>query len=136
MIEDRVIPLPGGGTWIVRAFQYQTADEARVVWEKIEEESRGKRENFSIWRTTNPERTEHFVVVCGRPGNLPEVEGGKPYRLDRRIADDFALRRARTGMDAFAKNPDEHFEMRARYGEDHPMKIDPETGGVEPYKPS
>lgn len=132
-MTDTVIPLPDGGTWIVRAFLFQSSDAARAEWERIEEGTRGKGANFSIWRTMNPERTEHYIVLCGRPGTIPEVRGGEPYQLHPDTAKDFALRRARTGADWFEEHPDEHHEQRIRYGEEHPVTIDPETGGVRPW---
>lgn len=126
-------PLPDGGSWIVRAFSFETADQARAVWEEIEEGSRGKKANFSIWRSTNPERTEHFVVVCARREHLPEVPG-TPYDLDYENARMFALRRARVGADHEALGVRKHLEQEMRYGEETPVTINPETGGVDPYR--
>lgn len=124
-------PLPGGGIWMVCAYEFPDEQSAGVVWERIEKESRGKRENFSIWRTTTPDRSQWFIVTCGEPQHLPIVEG-IPCALDYDQARSFVIRRARTGMDAFEKNPTDHFENRTRYGS-HPVTIDPETGGVKPY---
>lgn len=127
----RVFPLRNGKVWMVCAYEFPDEQSAGVVWERIEEESRGKHDNFSVWRTTTPDRSQWFVVICGEPRHLPFV-GGEPSLLNYEQARNFVIRRARTGVDAFVKNPNEHFEQRTRYG-DHPVTIDPATGEVEPY---
>jgi len=132
MIENEIV-LPGGVSWLVRAFEFPDVGSARDVWEEIEEASRGQGDNFSVWRTTNPERTIHLVVVCGRREHLPAVEGGTPFEFSAEEARMFALRRARVGLDAEQRGEQEHVEQEARYGEAG-MVIDPTTGKVKPYR--
>jgi hypothetical protein len=132
-MTEHEFPLPNGRSWVVRAFEYPTGEDARSVWEAIEEASRGTKGNFSIWRSTNPARTIHLVVVCGYAEHLPSIHGN-PYELGVKEAHLFALRRARVGADAEAAGIREHFEQEMRYGEDSVVTIDPETGGTKPYR--
>lgn len=130
-MNERMISLPGGVTWIVRAYQYPGPDEARVVWEEIQGASRGKGRDFSIWRTMNREETIHLIVVCGRSEHLPVIEGGLPFDLSEEEARVFALRRARVGHEADIAGA-ERLETESR----NPggMVIDPRTGKVSPYR--
>jgi hypothetical protein len=130
-MTEHEFSLPDGGTWIVQAFEFPTEQKAKAVWEKIEAESKGKKRNFSIWRTTNPERTHWLVVICGRREHLPNMKGGTPFELSREEAHQFALRRARVGADAWKENAPA-FEQEMRYSQ--PMVINPQTGEVEPYR--
>ena len=134
--DEWFIRLPDdSGEWALRAFKYPDADTARVEWERLEASTRGKGENFSLWRTTTPARDLHLVLVCGRPHQIPSVEGGEPFLLDEYSARDFFLRRAKVSADAFKERPDaDHFEQVARYGYDRPGRIDSRTGEIGPSK--
>lgn len=131
---EHVIPLPEGRSWVVIAYEFPTPEQARIEWERIEFGSRGQKGDFSIWRTMTPDKEHHYIVVCGAREKLPEVRDGTPAEIDPRMADDFALRRARTGLDAIEAGEKDHIEQRMRYGEDTPVRIDPGTGRVRQHR--
>lgn len=121
--------------WHVRAFHFTDTDKAASEWERIEEESFGKKAMFSIWRTMVPGEDGQYIVLCGKVDRLPEVYGGVLTQLEEQHAMQFVLRRARVEHDAFTENPEaEHMDQKARYGLDNPMTFD-EEGGVKPYRP-
>lgn len=133
-MSDHIFSVAGGTEWIVRVFSFPTRDAARLEWERIEEMTQGKEYNFSIWRTTVPDETKDFIILCGKIENLPEVIGGTPFAIPREFATKIVLRRAKTGADAFEEHPEkEHYEQRMRYGETAPVVID-KKGGVKPYR--
>jgi hypothetical protein len=141
-MNEQVINLPGGVDWIVQAWR-MPPEAAKAEFERIQSESAGKKQNFSIWRTMYPhDQSFHMIVLCARRENLPVVQGATPVELDRENAIRFALRRARTGLDGMKQDglgvtneAVDHIEQLMRYGEDSPVLIDPATGGVVPYKP-
>lgn len=125
-------PLPdGSGDWIVRAYRYPTLEDARAKWKELEEKYVNAEGNHSAWATTTPDRSLSLLVVCGRKEHLPEIEG-ELYPLSYDEARQFALRRAKVGMDAFEKyGPDAHISSRRRYGE-KPVTIT-QSGDVTPW---
>lgn len=131
---DHVFELPGGLQWVVRGREFPTEEEARLKWEETQAAARGKGQNFSLWRTTDPTRTINLLVLCGPVERLPDV-GGQPFDIGRESAHAFALRRARVGADVEASSlgEGEHFEQEARYGENVQV-IDPETGRTKPWQ--
>jgi hypothetical protein len=134
-MEQR-FPLPGGLEWIVQAYSYPTLEEARAAWKEIEEATRGEQENFSMWVTQTPDRSENFLIVCGAEGKMPDIGSGTPHLLEFEEAKQFVLRRAKFGMDSVAKyGVDTHISHRRRYGPENPMVITGE-GDVAPYEPT
>lgn len=134
MTEEYAFPLPDGREWVVRAYEFANEAESADAWEKLHGEWAGSHGNFSIWRTTDPDFSRWLLVVCGEAKNLPMEVGGTPFQLHPENAMEFALRRARAGMDAFDEDPTaEWFEQTTRYGKDTPMTIDPSTGKVRPW---
>lgn len=136
MSMEQVIPLPDGGEWIVQAYAFSPA-EAEAEFKRIEKGSRGKGENFSIWRTMYPDKPEmHMIVLCARREHLPRILGGDPVEIDMGNARAFALRRAKTGVDGAPDalaHGETTVEQRMHYGVDTPVIVDPATGDVKPY---
>lgn len=131
-VTEHEFPLPGGGAWVVQAFEFPGDAESYAVYERLVVESRGTKGNFSVWRTTNPERTVFFVVTCAQREHLPTIEGGVPHEFSCDEAHQFALRRARFGKEAEEKGGTGWIEEEIHY--DQPMQIDPATGEVQPYR--
>lgn len=121
--------------WVVRAFHFDTLDEARRVWSKYEGSTRGGDWSFSVWAVATPAMDDGLVVFCGRLSELPEVAEGQPFSLTRAEAEQFVRRRARASLDAFSgrKEGETYFETRDRYGPENPQKIG-EGGALHPYK--
>lgn len=132
---DVVFPLPGDmGEWVVRAYHFDTLDEARKVWSKHEGSTRGGDWNFSVWAVSTPAMDDGLVVFCGAVKELPVVTEGELFSLTYEEAKQFALRRARVTIDAFDENPDaNYFENRERYGVERPQTID-QRGGLKPWQ--
>lgn len=131
--SEHEFPLPDDdGSWIVRAYEFPTAETAAAEWERIQGYWRGRpgEGNFSLWRTMLADGSAHLVIICGRREHLVEV-GGEPYDMPYEEATQFALRRARVGMDAFDEEGPKHVTQENRYGEDAPVRIDPDTGYVK-----
>ena len=67
-------------TWVVRAYDFPTNEEAKAAWESVHSEWKGNEGDFSIWRTRLSDDSAHLVVLCGRRETLVEV-GGKPFPM-------------------------------------------------------
>jgi len=120
-------------TWVVRAYDFPTNEEAKAAWESVHSEWKGNEGDFSIWRTRLSDDSAHLVVLCGRRETLVEV-GGKPFPMPYAEAEQFARRRARVAFEGLEAGK-KHVEQEMRYGEDSPVRIDPRTGDVVPYRP-
>lgn len=133
-MNEHVFPLPDGGEWVVRAYLYDTLEQAREVYRFHERTTRGGDWDFSVWAVTTPDMDNGVVVFCGHRDALPPMDGEDPIALPYENAKDFVLRRARVASDSFAANPDEkYFEQRASYGLENPQTID-ERGDVKPWQ--
>lgn len=127
------VELGGHGVWRVLCYAFLTEEAAGRAYRKVYDEWVSKRGDFSLWRTTTPNRELWTVILCGRPENVMPVDvGGFLIDLDYESAYDFAMRRARSGYDAQKENPlaeefltVKHYEGGARIQSD---------GTVEPYR--
>lgn len=132
-MREHVFPLPDGGEWVVRAYLYDTLEQAREVYRYHESTTRGGDWDFSVWAVTTPDMDDGLVVFCGHRDGLPPMDE-EPIELSYENAKEFVLRRAKVATDAFAENPAErYFEQRVSYGIENPQKID-EKGDVKPWQ--
>jgi hypothetical protein len=107
----------GGIEWVVVA--YEQLDEATAAreWQALYDAH--PKGNFSVWRTTTPERSHWLLILCGRPEDLEKVTvPGVPFQLDQGTAQSFALRRARVAIDAINEGATESVRQEAHYGPD------------------
>lgn len=134
------IELPTGDAWEVLAFQMPDEETAGAEFDRIQAESLmnltpEEGGDFSVWRTTTPDRKFWAIVLCGAPDKLEPVtvNGGTPLELDDDQARTFALRRAKIGVDAIARGSGDHFTQQTHYP--HGARIDTETGDTIPEDP-
>ncbi len=135
------IELPTGDTWEVLAFKMPDEETAGAEFDRIQTESLmnvsvEEGGDFSVWRTTTPDRSLWAIVLCGAPDKLAPVtvNGGEPLDMDEDQARVFALRRAKLGFDAFVEGEgDQHFTQQAHFP--HGARINPETGDAVPEDP-
>jgi len=121
-----------GNVWVVRAYEFPTNEEAKAAWERVHGEWKGNEGDFSIWRTMLSDGSAYLVVLCGPRSALIEV-GGEPFAMPNAEARQFFMRRARVLLEGFETGR-KHVEQEMRYGEEAPVRIDPLTGDVVPYR--
>jgi hypothetical protein len=133
--RDVTYTLVDGSVWVVRAYHFDTLDEARRIWSKYEGSTRGGDWDFSVWAVSTPTMEDGLVVFCGAADHLPDVTEGTPFPLSYDNGKQFAVRRARVTIDAFdeRKGGETYFETRDRYGTENPQKIDA-GGGLKPWQ--
>jgi hypothetical protein len=132
-MREHTFPLGDGEvSWTVRAYTLPAAQRARQEYERLRDTYEGEGD-FSCWRTMNPDKTLHTVIVCGRMDRLPEVRG-EPFDLTLEEARAFFNRRIKLMSEALVENPEaKRITQIKEYGVDNPMKLDPNTGEMSPY---
>lgn len=131
---EQVIQFPNGLEWVVRAHTYSSFEESGAVFKRMRDRAIESEGNFSVWRSSDPDRTTYAIVICGRREVLPEIEGGEPYAISEAEAALFALRRARVALDKLVEDPDAESVTQESQHLDSAMTIDPKTGKIIPYR--
>jgi hypothetical protein len=110
---------------IVRAydvfgFRYESAEESEAVFARAD----GGLENVSVWRMSNPEKTEWLILVVDAAGDAADLDSdfdwglGEPWPVPDDLAESLIRRRMATAAEALEEDPSrKRYRQRAHYGE-------------------